>query len=130
MVSDPIGDMIVRIKNAGDAGKETVVFPYSRLKESVAHVLAKEGYLKSVSQKGKKQDKALEIELWNDNGSPRIRGVKRVSKLSRRIYTKAKDLKQYNFGFGRMILSTPKGILTEVEAKKENVGGEILFTIW
>ena len=120
----------MQIKNAGEAGKDAVSLPYSKLKEAVAHCLAKEGYIKSVSQKGKKLEKTLEIELFRDNDIPRIRGVKRISKLSRRIYTKAKDLKVYNAGFGRIILSTPKGILTEVDAKKENVGGEILFTIW
>ncbi len=130
MISDPISDMIVRIKNGSDAGKESVVLPYSKLKEAIAVTLEKEGYVKSISKKGKKVSKQLEIVLAYENGAPVIHGVDRVSKLSKRIYVGAKDIQPLRSGFGSIILSTPRGILTEMVARKENVGGEVLFKIW
>lgn len=130
MVTDPISDLIIRIKNAGEAGKESIVFPYSKLTENVAFALEKNGYLKSVSKKGKKINKCLEIELLYIDKRPRVEGVERVSKLSKRIYQKAKDLRLFRSGYGNLVLSTPKGILTDTEAKKQNVGGEVLFKIW
>ncbi len=130
MVIDPISDLLVRIKNASDARKESLVFPYSKLKESIANVLQKEGYIKSVAKKGKKVNKFIEIELLYADNKPRVQGVERVSKLSKRIYAKAGDLRVWKNGYGNIILSTPKGILTEMEAKKANVGGEVLFKIW
>lgn len=130
MITDPISDMIIRIKNGSEAGKESVLLPYSKLKESIAVTLEKEGYLKSVSKKGKKVTKQLEVALAYDNGTPVVRGVERVSKLSKRVYMGAQDIKPFRSGFGSIILSTPKGILTEMSARKENVGGEVLFKIW
>ncbi|MSR71417.1 MAG: 30S ribosomal protein S8 [Candidatus Taylorbacteria bacterium] len=128
---DPISDLIIRIKNASEAGKASIVMPYSKFKEGVATILAKEGYIKSSASKGKKINKYLEIEiLYKEDKSPRINGVERVSKLSKRIYTKAKDLRPFHSGFGSIILSTPKGILTDKDAKKAKVGGEVLFKIW
>ncbi len=130
MITDPISDMIIRIKNGSEAGKESVLLPYSKLKESIAVTLEKEGYLKSVAKKGKKVTKQLEVTLAYDNGTPVIRGVERVSKLSKRVYVGAQDIKPFRSGFGSIIFSTPKGILTESSARKENVGGEVLFKIW
>jgi len=130
MVTDPIADLITRIKNASDARKESLVLPYSKLKESIAAVLQKEGYVKSVAKKGKKVTKLLEVELNYNGNEPRVQGVQRVSKLSKRIYKGAKDLRVFKNGYGNIILSTPKGILTEADAKKANVGGEVLFKIW
>ena len=130
MITDPISDMIIRIKNGSKAGLESVVLPYSKLKESIAVTLEKEGYLKSVAKKGKKVSKQLEVVLAYDNGTPVIHGLERVSKLSKRMYAGAKDLKPFRSGFGSIILSTPKGIVTEMAARKENVGGEVLFKIW
>lgn len=130
MITDPISDMIIRIKNGSKAGLESVVLPYSKLKESIAVTLEKEGYLKSVAKKGKKVSKQLEVALAYDNGTPVIHGLERVSKLSKRVYIGAKDMQPFRSGFGSVILSTPKGILTETSARKENVGGEVLFKIW
>jgi small subunit ribosomal protein S8 len=141
MVTDPISDFITRIKNASDAKKPAVSMPYSALKESIAHALHKAGYVKAVTQEGKKVVKTLEIELAyvggvaQMNGSismvePVVKGVDRVSKPSRRIYQKAKDIRPFKNGFGNVVLSTPKGILLDVEAKKQKVGGEVLFKIW
>ena len=130
MITDPISDMIIRIKNGSDAGKESVLLPYSKLKESIAVTLEKEGYLKSVAKKGKKVSKQLEVVLAYENGAPIIRGIERVSKLSKRVYVGAKDMKPFRNGFGSVIISTPKGILSEMSARKDNVGGEVLFKIW
>jgi small subunit ribosomal protein S8 len=130
MVTDPIADMITRIKNAGEAGQDSLVFPYSKLKESLGAVLMKHGYIKAVAKKGKKVNKLLEVELIKTEHGPRIKGIERVSKLSRRIYIKAKDLRPFMSGFGNVILSTPKGIMADGDAKKANVGGEVLFKIW
>ena len=115
--------------------------PYSALKEAIAHTLHKAGYIKAVSQEGKKVVKTLEIELAYIGGTaeasgiisvvePVVKGVDRVSKPSRRIYQKAKDIRPFKNGFGNVVLSTPKGILLDVEAKKQKVGGEVLFKIW
>ncbi len=131
MITDPISDLITRIKNASDRGLPSIVLPYSKFKEGVAKILAKEGYVKAAEPKGKKINKYLEVELlYSEDKTPRITGITRVSKLSRRVYTKAKDLRVFHSGFGSIILSTPKGILTDKDAKKEKVGGEVLFKIW
>jgi small subunit ribosomal protein S8 len=131
MVNDPIGDFIIRIKNASMVGKPAVVAPHSKLRLAVAEVLAQEGYLASVNKKGKKVGKTLEVSLsYNKDKSPRISGVERVSKPGRRIYKSASEIRPVKYGHGRLILSTPKGILTGESAQKENVGGEVLFKIW
>ena len=97
---------------------------------AVAETLVKEGFLKSISKKGKKVVKLLELELAYDGKTPKIHDVMRISKLSRRIYQKAKSIRSVRQGYGRLILSTPKGILSDREAKKANIGGEALFKIW
>lgn len=127
---DPIADMIVRIKNASDSKKESVVFPYSKLKFAILDCLAKEGFIKSFSKNGKKIVKFIEVFLAYENGSPKINGLERVSKTSKRVYFSAKELRPVRNGFGRMILSTPKGIVTDVEARASVSGGEALFKIW
>jgi small subunit ribosomal protein S8 len=137
MVTDPISDFITRIKNGSDARKEIVSMPYSAYKEAIAHVLMKAGYLTSVEKKGKKVGVTLEVGLAYIGGTahdatatPRVQGVNRISKPSRRLYQKASDIRVFKSGFGNTLFSTPKGILTDVEAKKLKVGGEILFKIW
>lgn len=127
---DAIANFIITLKNAGDASKESITVPFSNMTMSIAETLAKHGYVKSVSKKGKKTIKSIEVELAYEGNEPKVKGVERVSKLSRRMYEKAKDIKPFRHGFGNTILTTPKGILTDKEAKKENVGGEILFRIW
>ncbi|MBI4155697.1 MAG: 30S ribosomal protein S8 [Candidatus Zambryskibacteria bacterium] len=134
---DPIADMIVRIKNASDSKKESVVFPYSKLKSAILDVLVKHKFIKSFSKKGKKVVKWIEaVLLYEDGagstGSPqaKIQGLSRVSKTSKRIYNKAKNMRRVKSGFGSLILSTPKGIMTDREAKEANVGGEALFKVW
>lgn len=131
MVTDPIGDLLVQIQNAGSAKKAAVEIPYSSLKERVAKALEQKGYVNSVEKKGKGVEAALVIEIkYNEDTTPRIREAKRVSKPSRRMYTSYKEVRPFKYGRGSRILSTPKGILTDAEARQEKVGGEILFTIW
>jgi len=131
MVTDPISDLIVRLKNASDAKKTTVVVLNSKLSDNIAHALKKAGYVTTVEKKGKGDFKELELGIaWNEIDGPRIHGVERVSKSSRRIYRRYSDIRVFRSGFGNTFLSTPKGILVDHEAKKLKVGGEVLFKIW
>ena len=127
---DPISDMIVRIKTASDSKKESVIFPYSKLKLAILECLMKKGFIKSFSKKGKKIVKFIEAVLIYEDGLPRIQGVSRVSKTSKRIYNKAKDIRKVKNGMGILVLSTPKGIMDDAGAKSLNIGGEALFKIW
>jgi len=131
MVGDTIGDLIIRLKNAGVVGKATVSVPFSKLRLSVLNKLTGAGYVESVTVKGKQvQEKTIEVTLRYENGAHRISGVQRLSKPGRRLYTKVSDLHPVKFGKGHLILSTPAGILTNEEAKEQKVGGEQLFIIW
>ena len=131
MVGDTVGDFIIQLKNAGMVGKKQVSIPYSKLKHAIADTLVKEGYIVSAEKEGKKVGKTLEVALKYDvKGAHHIRGVKRISKPGRRLYIKATEVYPIKFGKGRIILSTPQGILTGEEARKQNVGGEQLFIIW
>jgi small subunit ribosomal protein S8 len=134
VITDPIADMFMRIRNGGAAGKKSVYIPYSDVKIRIANVLMKEGYLSSVSKKilkGRITERMIEVGVVYDApSSPRVRGMERVSRPSRRMYIGAKELRLVNQGHGIMILSTPKGILTGSEAHKEHVGGEIIGKVW
>ncbi len=127
---DSIADLIVRIKNASDAGKESVTVSYSKQKAAILDLLEKEGFVKSVAKRGKKIHKSIEIGLGYDEYGPRVKGVERVSKLSKRIYSGASSLRSVKQGHGVTVLTTPKGMLTDSDARKQNVGGELLFKIW
>ena len=129
MVTDIIGDFIIRIKNANLAGKESVSVYTSKNKVAVADALTRAGYLKSFSKNS--TGKMLDVILnYKSDKTPKITGVQRVSKPSKRIYMGAKEIKPVKGGKGALILSTPKGIMTDKQARKENVGGEVLFKIW
>ena len=132
MVNDPIGDFITRLKNAGMVGKREVVVPYSRLKESVALTLKKNGYLTEVAEVTKTgASRELTATLaYGANGRAVIQGVKRISKPGRRLYAKAGDVHTVRYGRGVLVLSTPQGILSDREARKIHIGGETLFAIW
>jgi len=131
MITDPISDLIIRIKNSSSAGKSTALVNYSKLTENVAQVLKKSGYLSSVERsKGKNLIDGLELGLVYFDKEPRIHGAERISKPSRRMYQKSGDIRMFKSGFGNTFYSTPKGILVDTDAKKLNVGGEILFRIW
>jgi small subunit ribosomal protein S8 len=131
MVNDPISDLIIRIKNAGRVGKVLVSMPYSKFKHATSDTLSKAGFVGEVSKDGKGTRKTLTIKLvYKENGSPRITDVQRISKPGRRLYKGVKHIFPYKYGKGTVIFSTPKGILTDTEARKKKVGGEELFKIW
>ncbi|MBI5077892.1 MAG: 30S ribosomal protein S8 [Candidatus Yonathbacteria bacterium] len=127
---DPIADMLIRIKNGGYAHKNVVEMPFSQLKEDIAKVLFAQGYIASYAKKGKKVGKALEVGIAYEGKSPRVSDAVRMSKPSRRFYLKADEIKQVRNGYGIVVISTPKGIMTGDEARKGRVGGEALFKIW
>lgn len=118
------------MKNASLAGKEAVSFPYSKMKNAIAECLKKEGYVSEISKKVKKGQPILEVGLIYTDKKPRITEVERISKQSRRVYFGMKDIHSVRSGSGLLVLSTPKGILSGKEARKEQVGGEALFRIW
>lgn len=125
---DQIANMINMIKNAGRVRHESVVVPHSKIKFAIAECLMKEGYLKNVTKKNRKGFPVIELGLvYHSDGMPKITEVSRISKSSCRVYKGVKDIKK---GYGLTVLSTPKGILTDKEAKKEMVGGEVLFNLW
>lgn len=128
MVNDPISDMIIRMKNGQAANKATVVIGYSKLKEAIANLLVKEGFIKEFSKK--KKNNTFEVSLFGKNDEKRILGAVRASKPSRRIYIKSDAIRPFKNGYGSAIISTPKGLMTDKQAKKEKVGGEVLFRIW
>ena len=131
MVNDPVGDFIIRLTNAGAIKKATVSLPFSNFKMAIAEKLKDAGYLSAVEKKGKKVKKTLDVTLaYNAEGMPRIQGVKRVSKPGRRLYKSVHEITRVRYGHGNLILSTPSGIKTDTEARKEKVGGEALFEIW
>ena len=122
--------MIIVMKNGSLAGKESVAVPYSKLKNSILECLKKAGYIKDVSKKVKKGQPVLEVELSYTDKKPRITEVERISKQSKRVYFGMRDIHSVKNGAGLLVLSTPKGILSGKEARKEQVGGEALFKIW
>lgn len=130
MVSDPVGDFVAQLLNAGKARKESVSVPYSQLKAAVAEKLVAAGYIKSAAKRGKKVRKTLDVELLYHGREHAIAGAKRISKPGRRMYIGASEIHPIKFGAGKLILSTPEGIVTGEEARKRNVGGEQLFIIW
>ena len=130
---DTISNFIIQLKNAGNAGLSTISVRQTKVVLAIAEVLAKHGYVKSITKATSKKEngsKMLEIEIAYVGDEPRIANVARVSKLSRRVYQGAKEIRRVRNGFGTTILTTPKGIMTDMEAKKAGVGGEVLFKIW
>lgn len=131
MVTDPVADLINRLVNGGAIKKESVSVPFSMFKAAIAEKLKEAGYVQAIEKKGKKVKKTLDVVLkYRENGTHVIQGVKRVSKPGRRLYKSVNEIVPVKYGHGDLILSTPKGIMTGKEARKEKVGGEALFEIW
>ena len=114
---------------ASRTSKESFLFPASKLIFSIAETLVKKGYIKAVSKKGKK-GRYVEITLAYEDNLPKVNNLKRVSLLSKRVYRGAKDIRPVRNGVGTAVLSTPKGVLSDTEARTSRVGGEVLFEIW
>jgi small subunit ribosomal protein S8 len=129
--TDPVGDMLTRIRNGQRAGKSKVSSPASRLRERVLDVLKKEGYIRDWRRGEAEPGKDfLEIELKYHEGQPVIQTIQRVSKPGRRVYSSIKELPRVANGLGISILSTPKGVMSDSEARAENVGGEVLAKVF
>ena len=129
-LSDPIGDMIARIKNAQLRNHKKVKLPSSKFKIKIAEVLKSEGYIidYKVSQESNKP--YLEINLKYNSGNPVISSIQRVSKPGRRIFSRAESLPKINNGLGIAIISTPKGVMTDIDARKQKIGGEIICKVF
>ena len=130
-LNDPLGDMLTRIRNAASRSKSKVSTPGSRLRASVLDVLKSEGYIRGYSTVEHKDGRTeFDIELKYFDGAPVIREISRVSKPGRRVYASVKTLPRINNGLGIAIVSTPKGVMADHEARDQNVGGEILCTVF
>ena len=127
---DSISNMLVIMKNGSRAGKNSVLLPYSKMKHAVALCLKKEGYIDDSFKKVKDNHSMLEIKLIYIDKKPKIAEIERISKQSRRVYFRMKDIHSVRNGTGLLVLSTPKGILSGKEARREQVGGEALFRVW
>lgn len=128
---DSIGDMLTRIRNAKMVRHETVSFPYSKIKMAVLKILKAEHFIEDFEKKGKKIRKSIAVTLkYDKDGASKISGLRRISKPGRKIYKKASELYPVRQGFGIMVVSTPQGLLTGKEARKRNVGGEVLCEVW
>jgi small subunit ribosomal protein S8 len=130
-MSDPLGDMLTRIRNGLSARKAVIVSPASRLRTNVLEVLQREGYIRGYSQEDIRAGVSeIKIELKYSEGEPVIKEIKRVSKPGRRVYSKIKDLPRVYNGLGIAILSTPRGVMSDNEARAANVGGEVLCQVF
>jgi small subunit ribosomal protein S8 len=129
-MNDPLGDLLSRVRNAQMRNKSKVISPNSRLRESVLEVLKTEGYIRGYAVVEKDGRSEIEIELKYFDGEPVIREIERVSKPGRRVYTSVKNMPRINNGLGVTIVSTPKGVMADHDARDANVGGEILCTVF
>jgi len=131
MMTDPLGDMLARIRNAGGARHTRMTCPSSNLKVSVARVLSAEGFVGEVTTGGDEKKPTLTIELrYQDDGRLIIDGMRRISKPGRRMYVGAGEVKQVRAGLGMSVLSTSKGILCDRDARAAKVGGEVICEVW
>ena len=130
-ITDPIADMLTMIRNALAVKSSKVLVPFSKLKYELAKILEREGFVEKVEKKGRKPKKKIEIVLkYEEDGTPTISGLKRISKPGQRIYLPYKKIKRVKGGYGIAIVSTSKGLLTDKEARRQKIGGEILCEIW
>jgi small subunit ribosomal protein S8 len=130
IVNDPISDMLARIRNAQMRSKSKVSIPPSKLRERVLEVLAKEGYIRGFATVEKDGKSEIEVELKYFDGAPVIKEMARVSKPGRRVYASVDTLPSVFNGLGISILSTPKGVMSDSDARAQNVGGEVLCTVF
>jgi small subunit ribosomal protein S8 len=129
-MTDPLGDMLTRIRNGQQARKDSILTPASKLRERVLDVLQREGYIRGYSEESVGAHKGLRIELKYFEGQPAIHHLSRVSKPGRRVYSGATELPRIRNGLGTVIVSTPRGVLSDAEAREQNVGGEVLAEVF
>jgi len=139
MVTDPISNMLIQIKNAQAVGHEQVVLPFSKMRFRVAEILKNGGYIAEVEKKNKpartgkgekNEHEYLYLTLKYQDNQSALSGIKIISRPSRRMYIKASEIKPVRSGYGLAIISTPQGVMSSKEARKKNLGGEILCEIW
>jgi|TARA_B100001964_G_C13955485_1_gene475263 small subunit ribosomal protein S8 len=131
-MSDPVADLLTRIRNGQRANKSSVLSPVSKLRGNVLEVLKSEGYIRAyeIRKDGESEMESFKIELKYHEGKPVIHEISRVSRPGRRVYSKIKDLPRYYGGLGIAILSTPRGVMSDTQARQANVGGEILCRVF
>ena len=130
-ITDPIADLLTRIRNASQAKHPTVDVPASNMKKAIAQILVEEGYVKSYTVTEDDKQGVITITLkYTETNAPVITGLRRISKPGLRIYTSCEDMPKVMKGIGTAIISTPKGVMTDKKARKENVGGEVLAFVW
>ena len=131
MMTDPIADLLARIRNAGTARHSKIACPSSKLKQSIANVLQEAGFVSDVRVEAKEGRAVLMIGIrYSDSGKPMIGGLKRVSKPSRRVYVGKDEVNKVRNGLGVAVLSTSKGVVSDERARAESVGGELLCEVW
>ena len=129
-LSDPIGDMIARLKNSQMRNQKKIELPSSKFKAKIAEILKSEGYIIDFEVKSDQNKSNLHISLKYNSGNPVISSIERVSKPGRRIFSSAESLPKVNNGLGIAIISTPKGVMTDIDARKQKVGGEIICKVF
>ncbi len=129
-MTDPLGDMLTRIRNGQQARKDSILTPASKLRAHVLDVLQREGYIRGYTEEQLAGQKGLRIELKYFEGQPAIQHLARVSKPGRRVYSGSTDLPRIRNGLGTIIVSTPRGVLSDAEARDQNVGGEVLAEVF
>ena len=129
-MTDPISDMLTRIRNASQVGKAEVILPYSKYKKQLGELLKNQGLVGEVFDSSMDNKKQLGIKLKYSDGKPVISGLKRVSSPGQRIYSKFNDIPRTQNGYGITVISTSKGLLTDMQARKNRLGGEIICQIW
>jgi small subunit ribosomal protein S8 len=129
-MTDPLGDMLTRIRNGQQARKDSILTPASRLRANVLDVLQREGYIRGYSEEELAGQSGLRIELKYFEGQPAIQHLARISKPGRRVYSGAQELPRIRNGLGTVIVSTPRGVLSDGEAREQNVGGEVLAEVF
>lgn len=120
-------NLLIKIKNAQEAEKKSLKIPFTKMDLAIAELLLKQGYLKNVEAKGKLAKRVIEIDLKDGKV---VKGIRLISRPSRRIYSGCKDIKRVKSGYGMSVISTSKGIMGDKEARKQKIGGQILFEIW
>jgi len=129
-MTDPIANMLTQIRNAQAVGALEVEIPFSNLKYEIAKILARKSFIEKLEKRGKKNKKSIKITLKYQNGTPAISGLKRISKPGQRIYLDYRKIKKVKGGYGIAIISTSKGLMTDREARKQRLGGEVICEVW
>jgi small subunit ribosomal protein S8 len=129
-MTDPLGDLLTRIRNGQQARKDSILTPASKLRAHVLDVLQREGYIRGYSEEELAGQRGLRIELKYFEGQPAIQHLARVSKPGRRVYSGSRELPRVRNGLGMTIVSTPRGVLSDAEAREQNVGGEVLAEVF